>query len=98
MQNKQFYNTIGLKGQSYAKAVKNANTQAERILTILKFKKVAMTPFDIWFEYQNYYPQCPVTSIRRALTNLTNQGFLEKCETMGMGIYGMPNNKWKSKI
>ena len=98
MQNKQFYNTIGLKGKNYAKAIKNANTQNDRILTILKFKKVPMTPFQILDEYQKYYPICPVTSIRRSLTNLTNQGFLEKCETMGMGIYGMPNNKWKSKI
>jgi Fe2+ or Zn2+ uptake regulation protein len=98
MQNKQFYNTIGLKGKNYHKAIQNAHTQSERILTILKFKKVAMTPFDVWHEYQKYYPPCPVTSIRRSLTNLTQQGFLEKSETMGMGIYGMPNNKWKSKI
>lgn len=98
MQKKQFYNTIGLKGQSYVKAIKNAHTQSERILTILKFKKIPLTPFDVWNEYQKYYPPCPVTSIRRSLTNLTQQGFLEKSETMGMGIYGMPNNKWKAKI
>jgi len=94
---KHFYNTIGLKGEEYQKAIKNAKTQCERILTILKFKKSPMTPFEILDEYEKHYPSCPVTSIRRALTNLTDQGLLEKCETMGMGIYGMPNNKWKLK-
>ena len=98
MKNKKFYNTIGLSGKNYFKAVSNAKTQSERILTILKFKKVAMTPFEVLHEYQLYYPICPVTSIRRSLTNLTDEGLLEKTGTMAMGIYGMPNNKWKVKI
>ena len=37
----------------------------------------------------------PITSIRRALTNLTNAGVLEKTNKMVMGRYGKKTHTWK---
>jgi len=40
----------------------------------------------------------PITSIRRAITELTNKGRLEKTDTMKRGDYGKRCHCWKLKV
>lgn len=40
----------------------------------------------------------PLTNFRRAITNLTAKGFLEKSGDFVMGIYGRRVNSWRLKI
>ena len=42
-------------------------------------------------------PDAPLTSVRRAMTNLTKDGLLEKTELKAEGIYGRPEHFWKYK-
>jgi len=37
----------------------------------------------------------PITSVRRAMTNLTDKGFLEKTDRLKIGRYGKKNHVWK---
>jgi len=41
---------------------------------------------------------CPLTSVRRALTVLTEKGKLKKTRETGDGIFGQPNHKWSLPI
>lgn len=43
-------------------------------------------------------PSVPLTSIRRAISNLTFRKKLRKTGEMVPGAYGMPEHKWKIKI
>ena len=38
---------------------------------------------------------CPITSVRRAMTNLTKAGLLEKTGDKVLGEYGVMVNTWK---
>jgi len=37
---------------------------------------------------------CPLTSVRRALTQLTAKGVLRKTNETGEGLFGTTNRKW----
>ena len=39
--------------------------------------------------------QWPLTSIRRAITNLSKAGRLIKTGQLATGLYGKPENKWR---
>ena len=42
-----------------------------------------------------FTPSVPLTSVRRAITNLTKCGILEKTEWKGMGTFGRPVYCWR---
>ncbi len=92
-----FYNTISLEGKDLSRAVNEAKTQADRILLIFKAQGIAMTPDHVHRLYIQYFYSVPLTSIRRAIHNLTDAEYLEKTNRMAMGRYGKPNYKWKLK-
>ena len=55
-----------------------------------------MTPFDVETAlYSN--TMVPITSIRRAITNLTNDEKLVKTDNQKTGPYGKPSYCWKLK-
>lgn len=89
---KPFYNTIYLKQTELEKEIKNAKNQEEKIMVIFQQKK-ELTPSEVW----EYLMEYPLTSIRRAMTNLTDQGRLRKTNTQKVGYYGKPNYVWKLK-
>jgi Fe2+ or Zn2+ uptake regulation protein len=91
-----FFNTIHLSGQPLKEAKEQCSLQEGRILDLMQIGQ-KMTPIEVWGHYCSLYPPCPVTSIRRAMTCLTDKGLLEKCEEMKEGIYGKPNHTWKKK-
>lgn len=90
-----FYNTTNEKGQILSKRVRNAETQEDMILAWFRDNPtLSFSPFSI---QEMLYPDTPITSVRRALTNLTSQGKLIKTDEKEIGRYGMPNYKWKLK-
>lgn len=64
--------------------------------TVLRFFQQhpteAFTPDQVWMAV---IPEAPLTSARRAITNLTTRGDLEKLERTVPGIYGHPVGMWR---
>ena len=41
--------------------------------------------------------ECPITSVRRALTNLTNEDKIIKTDVKVVGLYGKKEHLWRLK-
>lgn len=93
-----FYNTVPLKGQELKEARSRMARQEEKILAIFKkHRYTSLTPVDV-HRYMGGNSVCPITSVRRAITNLTTHGKLVMTGEKRMGLYGMVNNCWKLKF
>ena len=92
--NDHYFNTTNEEGDILKEHGLKANKQAVKILKFFKQKKDKFTPSQIWREVFNP-DETPLTSIRRAITVLTNKGVLEKTEEKVEGIYGRPEHKWE---
>lgn len=91
-----FFNTIELSGKDLAEAEANARNQEQRILYLFKFYKSG-TPSQMSNRYDKRWPSVPITSIRRAITNLTENNYLEMTDQMYPGLYGKPEHSWQLK-
>ena len=91
-----FYNTIGETPEELAVSIAKAKSQEAKIIKCLEF-------------YESKYPnlrfgpsmvlsmtglKCPLTSIRRAMTNLSNEGKLIKTHVKMEGMYGKQEHLW----
>ncbi len=83
-----YYNTTNLKGQDLFEAIMQANSQEEFVLNLLR-KNKRMTASEI---YRHYPKPAPITSIRRALTDLKKRGLVRKTNMKKRGIYGKPEH------
>ncbi len=91
-----FHNTINASGDTLVAHTITCKSQEERILVIFKEKQgVAMTPFYVADLYSKLYKEVPITSIRRAMSNLTEENKLIKLPSMREEKYGKPNFLWK---
>ena len=86
----QFHNTIPLHGSQLLIAHGDAVKQDEYIMKLFEHYKIlspsqchAMVP-DSW----------PLTSVRRAISNLSKEGKLFKTGKLTIGLYGKSENKW----
>lgn len=96
-----FYNTIGLTPPLLTKAQEDAISLQELVKTIYtKNRGRKFSPSQIHKVIElKYKKKNPITSVRRAITNLTNFEFgmiLEKTETMVVGPYGYPEHTWRT--
>lgn len=92
-----FYNTIHLTKEEKQSVEEKMTKQEERILAIFVHKDTPLTPFDVEAYYNRLYSPIPITSVRRAITNLTTKNKLQKCskeQGMKIGNYGKPNHFW----
>lgn len=87
-----YYKTIP---GDYAKELKQTKRQSDRILMIFKLQDKPLTPFDVLEIYSKHFAPTPITSIRRAMTDLALSGQLEKTQDFKKGAYGKVNHKWK---
>lgn len=88
--NETYYNTTRLSGAELQTAVSEARGQEELIMELFKIK-ADRTPSELYNALGCRYP---ITSIRRAVTNLTNAFVLIKTEAQKTGIYGKPEHVW----
>jgi len=89
-----FFNTNQTTDEVLPERRKAAITQQDIILEIYQRIEKA-TPSRIHFIYQNYRRNAPITSIRRAITNLTSEGHLIKTKETAPGPYGQPEHFYK---
>jgi hypothetical protein len=89
----QYFNTTNKSGEDLAKEKKNCATQEINIAKIfLRYRR--LSPSEVMKIYHREFAEVPLTSIRRAITNLTNDGALVKTKNKKMGLYGKPEYVW----
>lgn len=93
-----FYNTVQLAEPALlAEQVKN-KAQEELVQEIYQHINAPMTPFDVQRILEVKGSKIPITSVRRAITNLAKKGVLEKSGCFRNGDYHVRNNMWKLKL
>ena len=86
-----FYNTINEQPSELAESISKAQTQEKKIIKCFKQYERPLSPSMV-LSILNI--NCPITSIRRAMTNLCNEGKLEKTKDYVMGNYGKKEHLW----
>lgn len=95
-----YFNTTNESGTTLNNNVAKAKSQEEEIINVFIFEKgisikketnLGFSPSELYDGLETY----PITSIRRALTNLTKQGKLIKTDEKRIGMYGRSEYVWK---
>lgn len=89
-----FHNTIKLKGKSLAMANSSAKAQQDLIMEFFKSnpdKSFSPPAIQILVGLTD----APLTSVRRAISNLTKAGNLVNTYDTEVGPYGKPNFLWR---
>lgn len=88
-----YYNTNKETGDTLLASRDKTQTQEDYILSYFKGGTPALcAPHDLEFLFDH---KVPITSIRRALTNLEKAGKLLKTDTMVKGTYGKMVHTWQ---
>ncbi len=89
-----YFNTTYLRGVLLNEYQSRAETQDDRILEWFRQNPmISATPEDVQRIVLESRP--PLTSARRALSNLTKAGHLEKLPEQRPGSYGRPISFWR---
>jgi hypothetical protein len=90
-----FYNTINVQGYQLQIDFENQTTRQEDVvLNIYQSNNKALTPMEVHGIAESKGFNWPITSIRRAISDLTKQEKLKKLTEMKDEQYGKPNHKW----
>lgn len=91
-----FHNTIQALPSEHREKEKKAINQNEKILELFKENKYTdFTPAEVFLRFGQ---QIPLTSIRRAMSDLCKAGELVKTENKRKGIYNEINHCWKLNL
>lgn len=71
--------------------------QSKRVESIIRENGAGMTPPELHRVYESIYTNVPITSIRRAMTKLTDEGILTMTGEKRMGDYNKTNFVWSLK-
>ena len=89
---KDYFNTNDETGEVLKKSRFKASSQQVKILEYMsRYFNELSTPWDI---QMHVLPDTPITSVRRALTNLTDAGLIFKTDYKKTGKYGKINHTW----
>jgi hypothetical protein len=88
-----YHNTTDLEGPELVSRQVKAVKQDDVVLDVFRRHGASLlSPEMVW----NMTGQsCPITSIRRAITNLTKAGHLVKTDQKKLGMYGAKSYLWK---
>lgn len=86
-----YYNTTSQKGEDLKERHKKVGNQNAEVLAIMRKLGLA-TPSQV---HSSMSTSAPLTSIRRAISTLTDEGLLIKTEEKKMGPYKHPEHVWK---
>lgn len=93
---RDFYNTIAESNHIEYNSIRRCQTQQDKILAYFRMNpSKEFTPFQVQRELSHEFVNTPITSIRRAMTNLTEQGFLQKTNIQRKGAYNKKNYTWR---
>jgi len=88
-----FYNTTNEKGDQLKTSEQKTKTQDDIVMDFFQANRAhRFTPNNV---QALALPDAPLTSVRRSITNMTEDGLLEKTDTKREGRYGMPNYCWR---
>lgn len=90
-ENPAYYNTTNLSGKDLGDAVASAFNQEEIIYGLYK-RHSKLSPSQVGALLNHKYP---LTSVRRAITNLTKKNYLVKTDEQRKGFYGKPEYVWE---
>lgn len=88
-----FYNTIDEEGEVLVKSREDVDKQEDLVLDFFRqHPRDSFIPPEV---RDAILPLAPITSVRRAITNLTQDDYLEKTEEQKLGLWGKMNYKWR---
>jgi len=91
--NNSYHNTNQLQGEQLANAERSAKTQEQVIMEYFTANGGKHTPEQL--QRLAGLTRCPITSIRRSISNLTKSGKLIKLNEMATGDWGKPVHLWQ---
>lgn len=91
-----YHNTTSEGGESLRTYRQIARGQDREVLDFFATRKTnPSTPSEVHDAlYAGQRGNTPLTSVRRAITNLTNAGLLKKTNLKKRGVYGRPEGCW----
>ena len=87
-----YYNKTHEKGEQLKSSKKKSRTQEELIASYFYLAGEPLSPSMI---LDRLALTCPITSVRRSLTNLTNANRLVKLDDYVMGNFGKKEHLWR---
>lgn len=96
MNSDSYHNTNNESGATLASSNKKAVKQEVKVLEFFKSnsKSDSFSPEDV-LQQVDFGKSIPITSVRRAMTNLTNSGHLKKTSIMKQGQFGKKIHTWQ---
>ena len=98
---KMYYNTTNENGLNYKSNLKQATNQEQLTLAVFQtYPNDNLSANDVWkflIENETINEQTPLTSIRRAISDLTNRNRLIKTDKKVLGGAGRKTYTWKLK-
>jgi predicted transcriptional regulator len=91
---KSYHNTNNLTGPDLFTAENQCKNQEIKVMNVFENNPNANLSVEQVWQMGNLTSK-PITSIRRAITNLTTRGLLKKTDNMIIGMYGKPIHLWK---
>lgn len=89
-----YFNTTRLGGTALAEEIANAKRQDDAVLAVFNAAPGPLSPSVVWHRCWQAGKQWPLTSIRRAISNLTDDGKLVQTDRCVRGHYGKPEHLW----
>lgn len=89
-----YYNTTHLSGQELKRAIEQAKKQEDAVMLLFENTGREYSPSQVMKLMVKAGWDCPITSWRRAITNLTKSGRLRQTSEQVIGMYGRPEFKW----
>jgi len=87
-----FFNTIDENPDELAKSQAQALTQEQQIMKVFRQYETPLSPSMV---LSMTGMKCPITSVRRAMSNLSEIGQLVKTKEFVMGNYGKKEHLWQ---
>ena len=90
-----FFNTIGENQDELSSSISKCKTQEAKILKCFHYYETSLSPSMV---LKMTGLKCPITSIRRAMTNLSNEGKLIKTNEKIKGLYDKLEHLWSLPV
>lgn len=90
-----YYATTPISALQLEGAMQVAEAQDELVLAIFRHARRAMGPSEVWRIGCSFGRTWLLTSVRRSITNLTEDGVLQKTDVVRDGLYGKSEHCWE---
>ena len=87
-----FYETINQTDSALKESNKKTRKQEDLIFALFQKRNEPLSPSMVLSQSGL---NCPITSIRRAISDLTNSGLLVKTDRQVRGMYNKPEHLWE---